>query len=219
MRKKSHQSVRFVESIIHMLQKIYLSHPMHEAFKHDAFQMLVAVVLSQRATDAMTIPVSIQLFKHAPTAQKLSSMPLVEIEKVIRPIGFFHAKAKAIQKLAHVLVERHNGKVPSTELELLALPQVGRKTANIMLTLFFNTPQIAVDVHVHRITQRLGWITSNSPEETEIKLTTLIPKNLVHDVNRVFVRHGQEVCKPISPKCSECPIEKQCRKIGVQQYR
>lgn len=212
-------SVQNIERVIQILQKTYTTHPMHEAFKHDAFQMLIAVVLSQRATDAMTIPVSMQLFKHAPTAQLLANIPLAEIEKIIRPIGFFHAKAQAIKKLARVLVEQHNGKVPSTELELLALPQVGRKTANIMLTLFFNTPQIAVDVHVHRITQRLGWITSKSPEETETKLTALIPHNLIHDVNRIFVRHGQEICKPISPKCSVCPIKNYCQQIGVSSKR
>lgn len=212
-------SVQNIEHVIQILQKTYTTHPMHEAFKHDAFHMLIAVVLSQRATDAMTIPVSIQLFKRASTAQLLANTSLAKIEKIIRPIGFFHAKAQAIQKLARVLVERHKGKVPSTEQELLALPQVGRKTSNIMLTLFFNTPQIAVDVHVHRITQRLGWITSTSPEETEAKLTALIPHNLIHDVNRIFVRHGQEICKPISPKCSVCPIEKLCYKIGVHHQR
>ncbi len=214
-----HPSTQNIEHVIHILQKEYTTHPMHEAFKHDAFQMLVAVVLSQRATDAMTIPVSIQLFKRAPTAQKLAKMPLLEIEIIIRPIGFFHAKAVAIQRLARALIERHGGNVPTTESELLALPQVGRKTANIMLTLFFNTPQIAVDVHVHRITQRLGWITSKSPEETEAKLTALIPRSLIHDVNRVFVRHGQEVCKPISPKCSRCVVRTYCKQIGVTKNR
>lgn len=208
-----------IAEVLTILQHTYTTHPMHEAFKHDAFQMLVAVVLSQRATDAMTIPVSIQLFKRAPTAAKLADMPISELENIIRPIGFFHAKAHAIQKLSLALIQHHQGKVPSTEQALLALPQVGRKTANIMLTLFFNTPQIAVDVHVHRITQRLGWITSNSPEETEAKLTALIPHHLIPDVNRIFVRHGQEICKPVSPKCSECPVEKQCCKIGIKQHR
>ena len=199
-------STQDIERVIRILQHEYVTHPMHEAFKHNAFQMLVAVVLSQRATDAMTIPVSIQLFKRAPTAQKLANMPLKEIETIIRPIGFYHAKALAIQKLAHVLVEQYRGNVPSTESALLALPQVGRKTANIMLTLFFDTPQIAVDVHVHRITQRLGWITSNSPEETEVKLTALIPKKFIYDVNRIFVRHGRNMQTDKS-KCSVCPIK------------
>jgi endonuclease-3 len=153
MRNPNSQEVREVLAI---LQKTYTTHPMHEAFKDDAFQMLIAVVLSQRATDAMTIPVAHTLFEVAPTPHAIATFPQHELEKILRPIGFFHAKAAAIQKLSRAILEKHHGKVPQFEVDLLALPQVGRKTANIMLTLFFGKPQIAVDVHVHRITHRLG---------------------------------------------------------------
>jgi len=163
-------NIRSISTVLKILQKTYLTHPMHEAF-------------------------------------------------ILRPIGFFHAKAAAVQKLSRIIVEKFDGQVPKTEAELLSLPQVGRKTANIMLTLFFNTPQIAVDVHVHRITHRLGWVHTKTTDETEVALTKLIPKNLIHDVNRVFVRHGQEICKPISPKCSICPINTYCAKIGVKISR
>ena len=192
---------------------------MHEAFKHDPFQMLVAVVLSQRATDAMTIPVAKALFAQAGTPTKILQLPLAKLETILRPIGFFHAKSAAVKKLSYVIVTNFHGKVPKTEADLLSLPQVGRKTANIMLTLFFNTPQIAVDVHVHRITHRLGWVHTKTPDETEVALTKLIPKNFIHDVNRVFVRHGQEICKPVSPKCSICPIRIYCPRIGVKTSR
>lgn len=216
MRNRSTQEVT---TVLKILQKTYLTHPMHESFKHDPFQMLVAVVLSQRATDAMTIPVAKALFAQAGTPSAILQLSLATLQTILRPIGFFHAKAAAIKKLCHVIVTNFNGKVPKTETDLLSLPQVGRKTANIMLTLFFNTPQIAVDVHVHRITHRLGWVRTKTPDETEVALTKLIPKNLIYDVNRIFVRHGQEICKPISPKCSICPISTYCSKIGVTTSR
>jgi endonuclease-3 len=215
----SSPSREIVEKVLTTLQKTYTSHPMHEAFKHDVFHMLIAVVLSQRATDAMTIPVAQSLFRKAPTPQAIVKLPLSSLEAILRPIGFFHAKATALKKLSQHLIDHHRGRVPHTEAELLAIPQVGRKTANILLTLFFNTPQIAVDVHVHRITQRLGWLTSKTPEETEGKLTKLIPKHLIPDTNRIFVRHGQEICKPVSPKCSICPVEGYCKKVGVARSR
>lgn len=208
-----------VVTVLNILSKTYTDHPMHEAFKHNAVHMLIAVVLSQRATDAMTIPVAKKLFEHAPTARDIMNLPQHELESIIRPIGFFHAKAAALKKLCAALAERHHGEVPHTEQELLALPQVGRKTANIMLTLFFKTPQIAVDIHVDRITHRLGWVRTKTPEQTEKALTDLIPPSLVHDVNRVFVRHGQETCRPLSPWCSRCPIRAYCPRIGVTSSR
>ena len=206
-------------TVMDILRRTYVTHPMHEAFKHDSFQMLVAVVLSQRATDAMTIPVAKNLFTLAPTPQKLANLPVKTLENMVKPIGFYHAKATALQKLSHALIAKHNGKVPSTEVDLLALPQVGRKTANIMLTLFFNTPQIAVDVHVHRIAHRLGWTNTKTPEETERALTKLIPRQYIHDVNRVFVRHGQDICRPLHPWCSRCPIAHYCKRVGVVSPR
>lgn len=198
-----------------ILHKTYPDHPMHQAFGNDPFQMLVAVILSQRATDAMTIPVAASLFMVAPTVHDIAKIDLHLLENIIRPIGFFHQKARALKKLANTLLKKHQGLVPSSESELLALPQVGRKTANIMLTLFFHTPQIAVDVHVHRITHRLGWIATRSVEETEKDLSECIPKKYIPITNQVFVRHGQEICRPIHPKCSQCPIEKYCKKVGL----
>jgi len=208
-----------VKRVLDILFQTYPSHPMHEAFQHNPFHMLIAVVLSQRATDARTIPVAQHLFTFADTPLKIIQLPIVKLEEILHPIGFYQHKALALKKLSQQLIERFDGKVPSTEEELLSLPQVGRKTANIMLTMFFNTPQIAVDVHVHRITNRIGWIQTQKPEETEQQLTAIIPNDKVNRVNEVLVRHGQEICRPIRPKCSICPINTYCKKVGVETSR
>jgi endonuclease-3 len=163
----------------------------------------------------VTVPLAAKLFAVAGTPEQMIKLPIEELEAMIKPIGFYRAKAQAIQKLSQILIEKYGGKVPSKEKELLSLPSVGRKTANIILTTFFDTPQIAVDIHVHRITHRLGWVRTSKPEETEKELTKLIPKDFHSIVNRVFVAHGQQVCLPRRPKCTECPIENFCPKIGV----
>lgn len=202
-----------------ILHRMYPNHPMHQAFGDDPFKMLVAVVLSQRATDAMTIPTASALFARAATPKAMLTLSDAEMEQAIRKIGFYRQKTKALKKLCAVLLDKWNGEVPSTEEGLLSLPQVGRKTANIILTLFFRTPQIAVDIHVHRITHRLGWVDTKTPEETERVLTKRIPKKYIPMTNQVFVRHGQEICRPTSPLCSKCPIERYCPKVGVGRHR
>ncbi|PWU23830.1 endonuclease III [Candidatus Cerribacteria bacterium 'Amazon FNV 2010 28 9'] len=223
-----------VEAVLNILNTTYPTLAMHEVHGGDPFRMLVAVILSQRSRDSVTVPLAAQLFEHIITAADLDRMPLEELTDRIRPSTFYQQKAKALKELAHILVTQYQGKVPQTEEQLLALPRVGRKTANIILTTFFNTPQIAVDTHVHRITYRLGWTHTKlsllkrgrhrgSPqqdemptvEETERQLTTLIPKRFHSIVNRVFVAHGQTICFPKIPKCSTCPIEKYCQKRGV----
>lgn len=213
--KPTDPSPQNARTVMKILEETYTTHPMHEAFQHDPFQMLIAVVLSQRATDAMTIPVAQLLFKHAPTPQQILELPLKKLEEIIRPIGFFHQKASALKKLSAAIIEKHDGEVPAKEEALLGLPQVGRKTANIILTMFFKTPQIAVDVHVHRIANRLGWIKTTAVEETEIELTRLIPKDFLEITNTVFVRHGQETCRPVAPWCSRCPVAAYCPRVGV----
>lgn len=198
-----------------MLHMMYPTHPMHEAFSSNSFKMLIAVILSQRATDRMTIPVSKELFNIADTPEKIVSLDTKTLESTIRKIGFYKQKARALQKLSKILIEKYHSNVPTTENELLSLPQVGRKTANIILTMFFDTPQIAVDVHVHRIANRLGWIKTKKPEESEVELTKIIPKKYVPITNQVFVRLGQEICKPIHPTCNECPLSSYCQKVGI----
>lgn len=189
--------------------------PMHEVHGHDPFQLLVAVILSQRSRDSVTVPLAVNLFRVARTPQEFNRLPLERLETLIQSIGFYKTKALAIKNCSQILVAKYNGQVPQTEAELLSLPHVGRKTANIILTTFFDTPQIAVDIHVHRITNRLGWVQTTKPEDTENKLTICIPKKLHAIVNRVFVAHGQTVCLPRNPRCHTCPIEKYCKKAGL----
>lgn len=204
-----------VKTVLSILDTTYPTIAMHEVHGHDPFQMLVAVILSQRSRDSVTVPVAKQLFENTKTPQDFVSIPQKDLEEKIRAIGFYRAKADGIKKLSKILVEKYDGHVPAKEEDLLSLPHVGRKTANIILTTFFDTPQIAVDIHVHRITNRLGWVTTSKPEETEKALTKRIPKNLHSIVNRVFVAHGQTICLPRVPKCSVCPVRTYCPRVGV----
>jgi endonuclease III len=202
-------------TVLSILDRTYPTIAMHEVHGHDPFQLLVAVILSQRSRDSVTVPTAQKLFETVKTPADFVRIPQVELEQKIRAIGFYTAKAAAIKKLSAILIEKYNGQVPSREGDLLSLPHVGRKTANIILTTFFDTPQIAVDIHVHRITNRLGWVKTTKPEETEKELTRLIPKKWHSIVNRVFVAHGQTICLPRVPKCSSCPVEKYCQKVGI----
>lgn len=208
-----------IQSIFEKLIPLYPSHPMHDTFGKNPWQMLVAVMLSQRATDLATIKVAKHLFSIAPTPQKTIELPISDLENILRPIGFFHQKSKALHQLAKAILEKHNGKVPLTEVELLALPQVGRKTANIILTMYTGTPQLAVDIHVHRIANRVGWVQTTQPEQTEKQLTPQLTKNQIKLANQLLVQHGQETCRPISPRCSTCSISRWCKKIGVTNSR
>ncbi|HSW90350.1 MAG TPA: endonuclease III [Patescibacteria group bacterium] len=202
-----------IRKVLTILRQTYPLIAMHEIHGHDPFHLLVAVILSQRARDSVTVPLAVKLFAIAPTPKKFVDLPVRQIEEIIKPIGFYHQKAAALHELSKILIEKYDGHVPSNEKDLLSLPHVGRKTANIMLTTFFHTPQIAVDIHVHRITNRLGWIHTKTPEVTEKELTKIIPKNFLPIVNQVFVAHGQTICLPRNPKCVVCPIEKYCMKI------
>ncbi len=204
-----------MDDVLTILDRNYPTIPMHEVHATNPFRLLVAIILSQRARDSVTVPLTTTLFEKISTPRDLANMPLLELESIIRPIGFYHSKAKSLHELAKALIMHHQGTVPQTEAELLALPRVGRKTANILLTHFFHTPQIAVDTHVHRITNLLGWVRTKTPEQTEKELTKLIPKKWHAMVNRVFVMHGQHVCLPRRPRCSTCPILLYCKRVGL----
>ena len=137
------------------------------------------------------------------------------IAKAIYPAGFYRTKAKRIRAISKILRDCHDGRVPKTLDELLALPGVGRKTANLTVTLGFGLPGICVDTHVHRIANRFGWVITKAPDDTEHELRRILPKRFWIPINETLVRHGQEVCKPISPVCSACPVEPRCGKVGV----
>ncbi|MBD3273456.1 endonuclease III [Candidatus Dependentiae bacterium] len=185
----------------------------------DPFLILICCLLSLRSKDIVTINVCNDLIKKAQTPKEILNIPLRELEKIIFKIGFYKNKAKVLHKVSKEIIEKYDGKVPKTEIELLELPGVGRKTANLVLGLAFNKPAICVDIHVHRISNRLGIIKTKTPEKTEFALKKIIPKKYWIEWNDLLVRWGQNICTPISPKCSQCKIKKYCKQIGVIKHR
>ncbi len=187
--------------------------------KRDPFRILISTVLSARTKDEMTRKASENLFQRASTPEEIITLQLEEIEKLIYPAGFYKNKAKSIKLLCQNLLNEFNGIVPSDLNDLLKLPGVGRKTANLVLTLGFNKLGICVDTHVHRISNRLGYVKTTTPEKTEMALRKKLPKEFWIEYNDLLVTYGQNICKPISPLCSKCKIEQYCRKIDVTRNR
>lgn len=177
----------------------------------DPFKVLISCILSLRTQDRTTGPISLKLFEAADTTKKLAKMPLKKIQKIIQPVNYYITKSKRIKQIAKDLIEKYNGKVPDSFDELMKLKGVGRKTANIVMTYgFFKKDYIPIDVHCHRIPNRLGWIKTKTPEQTEETLKKILPKKYWQDFNNIFVTFGQNICKPINPHCWECPISKYC---------
>ena len=205
-------------SIIRLLDRTYPTLQLEQQFR-SPFQILIATIISQRTRDTQTLPVATNLFSEAKTPQDLLSLPLYRLQTILRPAGKQISNAKRIRKLCVALLYEHEGAVPKNEFELLRLPGVGRKTANIVLSHAFHKDAVAVDIHVHRITNRLGWLTTRTPLETEMALQKLVPKRYWNVVNRIFVRHGQNTCLPRSPWCSRCTIALYCKKVGVKFSR
>lgn len=176
-----------------------------------AEDVLLATVLSARTRDEQVLKVYPKLRRRFPTLKVLARAKESAIAEELKEIGLYRAKAKAMKGIAKALLERHGGNVPSVRDALVSLPGVGRKTANCVLCYAFKVPAIAVDTHVHRIANRLGWVKTRRPEDTEQALMRLIPKGLWLHVNRVFVQFGRAVCLPRRPKCYVCPVRKWCR--------
>jgi endonuclease-3 len=174
------------------------------------YQILISTLISARTKDEVTAEASKRLFKLADNPHDMVKLSEEEIAKAIYPAGFYKTKAKAIKELSKTLIEKYNGKVPDTLEELLKLKGVGRKTANLVLALAFKKPAICVDTHVHRITNRLCFVNTKTPEETEFELMKKVPIEHWNRINDIFVAFGQTICKPISPKCEECPIKEYC---------
>jgi len=185
----------------------------------DPFRVLISCLLSLRTKDEVTLKASERLFSVAKTPQEFLNLSTKKIEELIYPVGFYRVKAKRIKEISKIIIERYGGKVPDNLEELLTLPGVGRKTANIVITQGFNKYGIAVDTHVHRVSNRLGLVKTKTPEETEVKLREIIPKKYWIELNDLFVSFGQNICTPISPRCSICPISKYCDKVGVKTHR
>lgn len=176
----------------------------------DPFRVLIGTILSQRTRDEMTEVASRQLFPKYGTPQALAHADIDDIARLIRPVGFYRQKARRIREVSQVLLDRHGGRVPDTYDELIALPQVGPKTANCVLVYGYGIPAMPVDTHCHRIPNRLGLAKTRTPEETEEALKRIIPRAYWLFVNEWLVRFGKEVCKPIGPRCSECSFTSFC---------
>ncbi|MCX8094622.1 MAG: endonuclease III [Caldisericia bacterium] len=187
--------------------------------KEDPFKVLIACIISQRTKDETTDKITEKLFKKVKNPYDLYKIEINELEKIIYPSGFYRVKAKRLKELSKILIDNYNGLVPDTLDELLKLPQVGRKTANIVLTKGYKKSGIAVDTHVHRIVNRLGIVKTKRPEETEMELKKIVPEKYWIELNDYLVNFGKIICKPISPKCPICPIEKYCKKINVKKFR
>jgi len=184
------------------------------------FTTLISCILSLRTKDEVTDKASIRLLKKYNTPEKIMKLSNEEIEKLIYPVGFYKTKTKRIKEISKTLIENYKGKVPNDFNELLKLKGVGKKTAAIVMVYGHKINDfIPVDVHVHVIANRLGWVKSKDPDETMDKLMTIVPKEYWHDLNYIFVSFGQTVCKTMSPWCSKCPIQSFCPKIGVKKSR
>lgn len=176
------------------------------------FFVLIATVLSSRTKDTTTKVVCEKLFKEVKNNEDLLKINVKELERLIYPVGFYKTKAKNLKKLAIILKEKYKNKIPQTIEELIELPGVGRKTANLVLAVSFNIPAICVDTHVHRIMNRIGYIETKTPLKTEMLLRKKLLKELWKDTNYLFIILGQNICFPINPNCKECPINKLCKK-------
>jgi endonuclease III len=191
-----------------------------EAEADNAFQILIATLLSARTQDATTAAASGRLFARARTPRSMAKLPVREIEQLIYPVSFYRNKAEHVKACCEMLLQRFKGQVPDTLDELVMLPGVGRKTANLVLILAFKSRQnICVDTHVHRISNRLGWVATATPEETEQALYKAAGQRWWADINLYLVTWGQNVCRPVHPRCDDCAIAADCPRIGVNGRR
>jgi endonuclease-3 len=182
----------------------------------DPFQILIATMLSARTQDATTHAASTRLFRAARTPRRMSRLSVAQIEKLIYPVSFYRHKARYVKAACQMLVTRFQGRVPSTMEELVMLPGVGRKTANLVMILGFKSLEnICVDTHVHRISNRLGWVTTRLPEETEQALYDATDRRWWPYINLYLVTWGQNVCRPMYPRCGDCVLAADCPRIGV----
>ena len=187
-----------------------------ESQKKDPFQILISALLSARTQDGTTLAASTRLFAKAPTPEALATLPVKQIERLIYPVSFYRNKAVFVRDAARMIMTRFGGKVPSTLDEMIMLPGVGRKTANLVMILAFKSAEnICVDIHVHRIANRLGWVRTRTPEETERALYKALEKRWWPIVNLYLVTWGQNMCRPVYPRCGDCVLLKVCSRVDV----
>ena len=186
---------------------------MMETF-HDPFKVLICCILSLRTNDLTTYPCSLRMLELGTTPQDFLKVDVETLAKAIYPVGFYKNKAQQILDISKELVENYDGKVPASIDELVKFKGVGRKTANLVMAKGFGIPAICVDVHVHRISNRLGWVKTKTPEETEMELRKLLPEKYWLDINTILVTFGQNLCKPQRPMCETCPVQEYCESFA-----
>lgn len=210
-----------IDHVVRILRKEIRQWPMPAIghYVETPFMVLISCILSLRTQDKTTTAASDRLFAIASTPEKMLATPERVIQKAIYPVSFYRVKARTIHAICEQLSERFSGEVPSTLDRLLELPGVGRKTANIVVTMAFHKAGIAVDTHVHRISNRLGYVKTKTPDETEIALRKKLPRRYWILYNDLLVSYGQNLCKPISPFCSKCKVAVYCKRVGVTTQR
>ena len=202
------ENKQFVEPIVTTISR-----------KRTPFHVLISCLLSLRTKDQTTREASHRLFAVADNPEDMMKIPTQKLEKLIYPVGFYRTKSRKIKGICKVLVESYQSKVPDEIDDLLTLNGVGRKTANLVVTLGYKKPGICVDTHVHRITNRWGYVKTKNPHETEFALREKLPRKYWLTINDLLVTFGQNICVPISPKCSICPVNIFCKKVGVTRHR
>jgi endonuclease III len=188
--------------VLDVLEATYQSHPLGELTNHNPFKVLVGCIISLRTKDEVTLPACERLFALADTPEAMRHLPVEHIAQAIYPAGFYKTKAQTLQDLCHVLVDQYAGQTPHT------IDELGHQL-----------PAICVDVHVHRICNRLGYVQTKTPDDTEMALRSQLPLDYWQVINRLMVMHGREQCKPISPLCSTCPVQTWCLRVGVDKSR
>jgi endonuclease-3 len=187
--------------------------------KRDPFKILVSTVISLRTKDEVTMEASKRLFRLGSTPRGVARLPVRAIERAIYPAGFYRTKARTIKTIARRVEDEHEGRVPDTIDELLAFKGVGRKTAALVVSLGYGKDAICVDTHVHRVSNRIGLVSTDTPAATENALMTILPRKYWIGYNELLVSFGQQICTPLSPRCSTCPIARTCRRVGVERHR
>ena len=187
--------------------------------ERDPFLVLVGCILSLRTKDETTAQAAARLFARSRTAQAMLDLEQEEIERLIYPVGFYRVKARVIRALCRALIDRFEGRVPDTLEGLLSLKGVGLKTANLVLSQAYGKPALCVDTHVHRISNRWGLVSTSKPEQTEKALKAVVPRRYWTQYNALLVAFGQTICQPVSPRCSRCPINRLCPRVGVTRSR
>jgi len=201
------------EKIVEALDNFYPMHVMEDNYTGQPYKALVSCLLSLRSRDEVTFPVAEKLFKVADTPEKMVELPYEKLCEIVKSINYYRTKAENIQLISAILIEKFESKVPSDMETLLSFRGVGRKTANIVLSVGFEIPAVAVDTHVHRISNRLGYVKTTKPDDTEMELRKKLPEQFWRKWNQLLVLHGKNTCKPITPLCAQCIITDYCNQI------